>query len=239
MDVQRDTAVEDHFYDQMKVYLAKQDRDYTGSRFHVSDVLFPRKTFFKATVQAPLSRAEMGYFLAGRGHHNIIEAVLAGEHHEEQPIVEERDGITIVGTPDVTENGVPIEVKTSRRWTIQETPDEHYLLQLASYCGLLRQSYGRLIVFYLTPGRNPKTKQTTEPKLVAWTVRFTPEELKSQLDYLFKAGKALRKALDTGVFKSLPLCEEWMCKIRRGSKFEALCPFYDQCQPEGRWPLNP
>lgn len=234
MKAQRDAAVEALFYEKAAAFLAQHERDYSGTTFHVSDVLWPRKSYFKATVLTPLSRGEIGYYLAGRGHHAIIEAVMVADGgQQEQTVQATENGITIIGSPDVKLDGKPYEVKTSRRWQIPDEPDEHYLAQLCAYCALLGVQVGYLVGFYITPGRNPKLgKMSTEPEIVAWRIEFTPEETAHQRAWLFWAGRALRKALDTRNPSKLPLCEPFMCGVPgRGGTYRVICPFYEQCQP--------
>lgn len=243
MEVTRDEAAEDRFYADMADWLSKRDRERRPHQWHVSDLLAPRKAYWKITDPRPLTRDELGYFLAGRAHHEVMEAVAAGEHGQRETGVCILEPPTVViGTPDViTPAHQPIEAKTSRKWTIDEYPEDRYLDQLACYCTAMQTTQGQLLVFYLTPGRDYSGKKVTKPRIVVWSVTFTEEELAQWRTYLVHVARSLDRALEQKDHTKLPLCESWQCKTKGKTKkkpYVVQCPYFDQCKPEGRWPLE-
>jgi len=199
---------------------------------HVSDLLTPRKGYWKVVDPRPMTDAEAGYFVAGLGHHAVIEGIIGKADHSAVKNVLSTDAGAyewrgIHYSPDVL-TPHPLEIKTSRsRYGPKSQSErsllveyEHYLKQLRAYCAIRGDGRGDLLVFYLNL-ENKVTKKTT-PTFQWYTITLTPEEIgKIQADLL--AGKtALAKAIKTKKHRPLPLCPEWLC---RG------CQWIDKCTP--------
>jgi len=201
---------------------------------HVSDLLNPRKGFWKVVDPKPMTDAEAGYFVAGLGHHAVIEGIIAKADHA--AVGKDKQLSTDAGSyewrgihysPDVL-TPHPLEVKTSRsRYGPKSQSErsllveyEHYLKQLRAYCAIRGDGRGDLLVFYLNL-EDKATKKTT-PTFQWYTITLTTQEIgKIQADLL--VGKAaLEKAIKTKKHHSLPLCPEWLC---RG------CQWIDKCKP--------
>ena len=76
MDLTRNQANEKWIVERVKTYLNKQPR---GDGVHVSDLVHPRKAYWKKIDPRPMTDDEAGYFVAGRGHHEVIEAIIEGK----------------------------------------------------------------------------------------------------------------------------------------------------------------
>lgn len=241
MKIERDKLREDEIYSQLAAYFKKRERTYKPGTYHVSDLLSPRQTYFKILDPLPPSRAEIGYFVAGMGHHYIVEGALAmgkEDSKSETTLMLEEGGIIILGTPDhCTE--YPDEVKTSRVAEIPGLPEKKYQEQLLSYCVMKGVRVGYIIVLYLAPARNFwKPHGLKTPTLIAWKLEFSQEELDAWKAYMVEMSLTLDKAVAEKNPSLLPLCDPWMCKRKNGERFKAACSWYEQCKPEGRWPLN-
>jgi hypothetical protein len=124
-----------------------------GKDLHVSDLLFPRRTWLSARHPKPLTDEDLLYFTAGRAHHEILEKLIARAELREVRV--EFDGI--VGSVDVLDEGgkMPIEVKTTRVATLYNTATvpSHFVLQLGCYAAMLNPDAsvgeGKLLIFYM------------------------------------------------------------------------------------------
>jgi hypothetical protein len=236
MKITANEKAEDMFYERLQQHMAERERVYEEKIFHVSNILSPRQWYWKQLKPMPLQRKDIGFFLAGQAHHLIAEIIIAGDDGvREADLRMKQDGITIVGHPDVLHD-TPTEFKTSRKWSIPETPASHYIDQLLMYCVIRGVPSGKIVVFYLTPGRNWKGDKQSTPILKTWDVEFTEQELAEGKAYAFRMAKAMTEAKDTKNHTVLPLCEDWMCGSKQKDGVHINCPYYNDCQPEGRWP---
>jgi hypothetical protein len=236
----RDAEEEQRFYDGLAAYLQSTERERLDKTYHVSDLLSPRLAYFKRTDPKPLTRAQLGYFLAGQAHHIIAEIVLKGDDGvSEESITLEVGDHKVIGTPDVMRN-TPHEFKTNRRATIPKEPNQEYVDQLQMYCAMRGQNSGKIVVFFLCPKRRADNSKQTTPELAVWNVEFEEEELRQARKWLGDCALNLTKALKTNDHTALPLCEEWKCGWGARGKEPAKinCEWYEQCQPQGRYPAS-
>ncbi len=233
----RDTREEERFYSLLRQHLHKNDRNNGPKEFHVSDLLSPRKWYWKEHSPKEFTKKEVGFFLGGQAHHIIAEIILAGTEgkREHQATMVTPSGTTIIGTMDA-QRKVPLEFKTSRKWTIPEDPADHYIDQLLSYCVLTSSASGKVVVFYLTPGRKWDGKSATGPEVAAWNIEFTKEELESGKDHLVNTSDLCIEARENETPDILPLCDDWMCGNKYKGKVQINCSHYEECQPMGRYP---
>lgn len=231
MNIVRSEALEQEVYQKVRTYLESSGR--TG--FHVSDLLEPRQAYWKRIMPKPLTKKEMGFFIGGQGHHAVVEAVLGPAENREHKMVITVDGDDITGTADYTDKFM-WEFKTSRKWKIPEEPPEQYVRQLQMYCAMDGILHGRIVIFYLTPGRKWDGKTATGPEFVCFEVTFTKKELAGALEYLRDMKRHLKDALEKKTHEGLPLCsQEWMCVYRdKKGTVEPNCQWYRECKPKGR-----
>jgi hypothetical protein len=197
-NVLRHTAVEDWLYDACRAYLTKTPR--TG--IHVSDLLLLRKAYWQRVEPKPPSRREILYFMAGRGHEEVVVALSGlGAHRKARgewlgPIDEpypEGDGIRY--EMDVLYEGedhpaIPFEIKTNRRAKVidAKTVLDDYALavdQLGMYCAIKNLPVGYLFELHLM-ARNlaavpadateaEPERPADEPDPYAWLKQSRPE----------------------------------------------------------------
>lgn len=245
MQIRVNKKAEKVIWEHLAKYLSEDKREYQPGRYHVSDLLNPRQTFFKVLDPKPIKQESLGYFTAGRAHHEILQKVLPGtpEHRVEVTV----DGITIVGTIDLMLS-YPVELKTSRKWTIPDTPEPHYVDQLKFYCALTGKLKGKIIVFYITPGRKFGGKgNSTTPEFRIWDIELTQEELDEVKVKMFEVAKNLDGVLASAklngplaqvsnIHRALPLCQSFLCGGKYKGNAEVKCEWYEKCKPEGRYP---
>jgi len=176
---------------------------------HVSDLIFPRKAWLgKHTPAVKLSDDECIYFIAGRAHHEIIEALIA-EGKMREVKLEWND---IHGTVDAVRE-TPVEIKTSRSGTDHDASEVpgHYILQLGMYCAMFvpeaKESIGTILILFLKVKKKSifGGRQRQKPKLRSYTIRF------QDLDHIRQVMLARKAMLEGDVAPPKDLCEPWLC----------------------------
>ena len=181
---------------------------------HISDLLFLRRAYFsRKHPEIELTEEEIGRFIAGRGHHQIIQAMTASPEFREVPI--EWSGIS--GHIDIYKE-VPVEIKTTRAMKVarKEELSPHYIEQLGMYCALVHINRGQLLLLHL--GIREAGKQGMAPKLVVYDVYF--DDLNAIRREMLVRKTALEKALGEDDPRDLEPCPEWMCD---GCKYVEFC----------------
>lgn len=213
MRITRDEAQEQSLLNQMRESFAKGDAE-RHEHLHLTDALEPRRGFFARVAPMPLGDDEVLYFVAGRGHEDML-ARLAGLEVSEPRVIE---GISM--RPDFRMFGLPAEFKTRRANLAEEgeeeTVYENYLNQLArGYCALEGDSCGWLIILALTQGSTAADpKRRTKPAFRVYRVEMAPWELDAAKQQLLANRDALNHALKTRDHRALPLCAAWKCGKR-------------------------
>lgn len=219
LDVERDHEMEKALYDEARGWLTQETRQ---EGIHASDLLFPRKGYWRQVDPQPLDQRQVGLFLVGKVLHAFI---LRHDNLAADEGSTYSEALGIWYSPD--KRNPPTEIKTSRSWYEPKTLSdiETYLHQLLIYLAAENSTEGRLWVLYVN-ARDEAGR--TSPAFRAYRVRLDPEELPAvQLDI-----RRLRDAIADAVLrrnhKELPLCPEWSCSPKE-------CPWWSRCQPEGRY----
>lgn len=161
--VQRHPELEGWFYHTARSYLAGRPR--TG--IHVSDLVTPRKAFWRRVLPKDPSDREVLYFMAGRAHEEVFVALARLGHHRkvrgewlgmpDDPYAE-GDGvryeIDVVVPASGGDEEIPTEFKTNRLATV--VPPEqvverygNYLEQLGRYAAIRNKKVTYLAVLHL------------------------------------------------------------------------------------------
>lgn len=213
MKIARDEEKERWLLDRVKGWLNRHPR----SGIHVSDLLYPRKTYWRRVDPKPMTDVEAGYFIAGQGHHFIVEAIIEGDKKGKGADAGTHEWEGIYYSPDSRLQLDPTEFKTSRAKYGPKNDDEEtllkeyvlYLKQLFPYMAIEGRTKGNLIILYL----NLKNKELnkTVPQFRWYTVELTPEEIEQWRTKLKIAKARLETAIAANDHKALPLCPPFMC----------------------------
>lgn len=223
MKISRTTGAEKWILERSKAWLAKQER---AEGLHVSDLLYPRKGYWRSVDPRGTTDDEALYFIAGQGHHYILEAIIEGSKKVGKADGGSYEWRGIHYSPDIL-SPHPIEIKTTRakHGPKAETERsyaveyEHYLKQLTAYCAIRGECRGDLVVLYLNKeGADGRSKPT-----VRWyRIELTAQELGKRQAELLAGKQALERAIKTKNHVKLPLCPKWLC---RG------CQWVGECKP--------
>lgn len=181
---------------------------------HVTDLVSClRKAGYAKIQPMPLSETDLMLFVLGEGHHQVIQ-LLAGKGAviAEQNV--ELEGV--VGTVDLLDSGVPIEIKTRR--TKDREPEDSHLKQLSYYMAMVPSNVGLLLYLMLN------NLEDDEPKFICRTITLTDKELGVLREELLHKKDVLTRALKA----SDPLL------IPRDESFRncVSCQYTKTCKPE-------
>jgi CRISPR/Cas system-associated exonuclease Cas4 (RecB family) len=204
----------DRFLSEARAFLGRPRQG-----IHVTDLVFPRRAYFRIKHPEVMpTEEEVGRYIAGRGHHHVLEVLAALPEYREVEVA--WNGIE--GHIDVFEDA-PVEIKTTRALRVasaEEIKREYpfWIRQLGYYCAMTGKRKGRLVVFYLNVPTNSKNKIGLIPRLSVFEVEFRDlEEIKREMSRL---KEALQMALDTDDPSGLEPCPSWMCEDCR---FAEMC----------------
>jgi hypothetical protein len=95
-----------------------------------------------------------------------------------------------------------------------------------------------IFVIYFTAGRKWDGSKPSTLEMVSWRVEQSKQELKDIRIRLLQDAARLNKALEKKDPLLLQLCADWMCAGIYKNEVQRVCPFYKECQPEGRYPIE-
>lgn len=199
-----------------------EDRD----GIHVSDLLCPRQSVFKATSPKPLTNMELGFFLLGRSMHEAAQELMRnsdepGRFRVEKEVWFDQDLEAHIDLFD-SATRTPLELKTARVADMVQ-PKPHYLKQLHRYMAMTNSLNGNVIVFMINHFQSKINKDTP---LKEWPITFTPEQLLEAKVQLLRDKTMFKIALDAkdpakahGVMLDKEL--NWLC---------TNCKWLNECQ---------
>ena len=220
MEIKRSQKMERMILDKIKAHLNRAPRSL--DKWHVSDLLYPRKSYWQRKDPQPMTDTQALYFTAGRAHHGILEAALGKWEKPKGDRVDagEFEKLGIYYSPDLR-MPYPWEIKTSRS---EYEPKnlakgfEGYLKQLHKYQACMDNNHGGLLVLFL----GLKQGWRKVPEIRFYTVKMTDKERKAEVENIKRLVKALNTAVKTEKHDKLELCPAWMCKD---------CPWAEKCKP--------
>lgn len=198
--------------------------------YHISELLQPRQAYFTRRDGKEMTEQDIKMFLPGSCFHEYVQKVLGNDLAEKR--VKFMDDI--VGTIDWAGSYL-LEIKTSRKWSIPDMPEPHYVTQLLKYMAMEQKLEGYILVIYFTAGRKYDNSKPSTLELVAWKIETTPEEQQVELQYLTDTRASLIEAKETGDISKLPLCYSFSCFSEYKKEVTRVCPFYNECQPKDRY----
>ena len=234
MKVKRSKEMERKVLDKIKEHLARAPRSL--DKWHVSDLLYPRKAVAGRLDPKPMTDLQALYFIAGRAHHGILEACLGKWDKEAQAKYKEEHARADAGefekhgiyySPDMR-MPYPWEIKTSRsEYEIKDFGKgaaEGYLKQLNQYQACMEDDKGGLLVFFL----GLKEGFRKIPALRFYKVIVSAAERAAKIKWMKQTADDMTAAQKSKKFEKLPLCPKYMC---------GDCPWYKGlCKP---WKTDP
>jgi len=210
--ITENTAVRDQILEAAKRYLGRQREG-----IHVSSLIYPMKHYYRAKYpDAALSDRLVGFFMAGKGHHSIIQMLASQPQYREVSV----EWMGIRGTIDIFQDSV-VEIKTTRIQSLL-TPErvagdhQEWILQIKYYCAMTGSTRAQLWLFYL--GLREGDQRRTTPTLQVFDV--DPGDLEAIRAEMLGRKQLLKKAVATNNPSLLPPCPAWMC---RDCEFGHLC----------------
>lgn len=183
-------------------YLQREPR--TGA-WHVSDLLFPRYAVLGRKFPRPPDKESIGFFFTGEAYHEFIQKLL-GVHNSE--VRGELCGV--LGTADFFDGDVLLEIKTSRKWTIPEEPQDNYVEQASYYAAMFKKPTVRIVVIYPTAGRKWDGSASSTLEIKTWKLDFSENELNAKVVECYAMTKHLTDVMEgKAPLDSLAPCPSW------------------------------
>jgi hypothetical protein len=231
MRIERDEQFADVVKQKLRALQLAKRRD-LGSDLHISELLNPRKAYWTRTLGERVTDESIGFFITGEAFHRVVQDAMGLEFAEKKLTLP-----GIVGTADLCGTYL-CEIKTSRKWTIPEQPDPYYVEQVTSYAAMADRAVAYIFVIYFTAGRKWDGSKPSTLEMVSWKVELSQQERADIRQRLLDEAGRLNKALVKKDPLLLQLCADWMCVGIYQNKVQRTCPYYEDCQPEGRYPLD-
>lgn len=233
MQIEQDDSVAEYIYQKLENDIFGGQRP-KGGKFHVTSLINPRYAYFERTIGHKVTRTEIGFFVLGRAVHEYIQRLL-GNEFAEMPLYLPPD---IVGTADYI-GSLFLEIKTSRKYTIPAKPEEIYVEQIGDYLAMKGETTGHIVVIYPVAGRSWDGTKASTLEIRSWKVTMTEADWNEYKQTMLDTRNKLSQSIAGEIsFKELPLCYPFLCGSVFKGKVESVCPYYDKCQPEGRYPTN-
>lgn len=176
----------------------------------LTDLIYPRKAYFQRKIPKAPELVEILDFLRGKAIETGLGELLKMEHVHSAS----RKAHGIYYNPDFRMPEIT-ELKSRRGFLAKDGEEEerygYYIKQHKGYCALENETKGNLIIFALAEKADDGWK--TEPKLVAYTIEYTEEDLRDHLNWLIERRDLFLKTLEDDDFSRLPECEEFNCGV--------------------------
>lgn len=222
-------------------YLKREGR--VGHKWHVSDLLFPRYAVMDRLYGRTPSRDDIGFFFTGEAYHEFLQKLLGKQDAEVRGEI-----LDVLGTADYFDGNVLLEIKTSRKWTIPETPQEHYVEQVGYYCAIFGKIEARILIIFPTAGRKWDGSSSSTVEVRTWKLTFTDAEIADIKAKMASRVVDLNTALAAKNVSGLPACPDFKYgTIERDSEkkiyfLKIRCPYanagYCDCGEEMRKELQ-
>lgn len=181
--------------------LKETDRD--ASKWHVSDLVFPLAAYFKIRFGYEDDAEDVGYYFTGIVYHEKLQRILGIANSEVR-----KELLNVIGTMDYLAEDA-MEIKTSRKWTVPDSPPGHYVQQAGYYCAIHNRKEILIVVIYPTAGRTWKGDKSSTVEIRVWRCTFTDVDLKAIKKDMQITVRELEKALKLKDPSNLPACPDW------------------------------
>lgn len=203
--VTKDTGFEAYLIDLiMKNYETRESR--VGGKWHVSELMFPRYAVLQRMLPKTPTRDDVGFFLTGEAYHEFMQKLLGTSDSEVRG-----ESLNVLGTADFFDGDTLLEIKTSRKWTIPEMPQDHYVEQAGYYCAIFGKMSARIAIIFPTAGRKWDGSASSTVEIAAYNVVFAEEEIATIKQGMSSQTVTLDQALKDRNISNLPYCAEWKC----------------------------
>jgi len=206
------------------------DGDHRTPGLHMSDLLEPRKAYWRIVKPMPTPDRLIPIFLIGKILHVFMRHITHGGKKliditsDEGSRAHQEIGITY--SPDDFDGGNPVEYKSSRSFYPPRKREDlaSYLTQLLGYQACTDKTTGFLRNLYL----NLRSNGMTSPEFRCWKVTAPKKDLKAYREAMKTIAKKITSCVKRKKPTELPLCTTYFCGPG--------CSWWDDCKPEGRYP---
>ncbi len=174
--------------------------------YHVSDIVFPRKAYYERILGRKVSEEALAIWISGKAFGYMLQEVLGKNKAE----VEAKWGKFVAHIDHFDK--VLVEIKTSRKWTVPQAPEPHYVRQAGYYCAMTGTSHAKIVVIYFTAGRKWGGKGVSNLEIHVWDIGFSAKELEYVRADMDKTIEMIEHAIKTKNPDILPPAPKWLLK---------------------------
>lgn len=234
MKIARDNQRAEEIWSFVRAAFSKP-RELKPDEVHVSELLAPRKAYWvRTTGEERVSEEMIGLFAAGEAWHLLLQHVCGIEFAEKKV-----RHCGVIGTQDLhPPDGESTELKTSRKYTVPDECEPRYVDQITAYMAMEDAPVGHVVVIYTNAGRKWDGSKSSMVERASWRIELTKKEREDIRAALVEQKDRLLEAVKNKQPKAVDLCADWMCANIYKGEVNSVCPFYEDCKPEGRWPLK-
>jgi hypothetical protein len=230
MEIKRDEDFSKQLLDKIYKHLT-EGREDRSDKWHVSDLLFPRYAVLQRLEGVTPTATDVGFFFTGEAYHQMVQKVLGKEDAEKR-----MELFNVLGTADYLNDTILIEFKTSRKWTVPEYPQDHYVEQIGYYAAMSGKKEAKIVVIFPTAGRKWDGSGSSTLEVATWSVSWTESEIDAIKQRMQDRVQALDLALKTLDLSALPVCPDWKYgsimqdRETKEYKVQVRCPFGHICK---------
>ncbi len=217
MNIKRDKAYEKKLLGQIEKKYLEEERA-PDNKWHVSDVVFARKTVACKFFGCPLRSEDVGFFFLGKSVHSEMQRILGIDKAE---VRKEKYGV--IGTMDWVGKDA-LEIKSSRKWTVPDHVESRYIQQAGYYAIVHDLNVILIPIVYPTAGRTWSGKKSSTVDTRVWRLTFTAADKKEILYDMRRTIEEMEQVIKTKDldFKGLPPAPAWILE-----RFGSLVPTMD------------
>ncbi len=209
MKVIRDKTYEKRLLKKIETKYWEEEKLPDG-KWHVYDLLFPRKTVACELYGCPMRPQDVGFFFLGKSIHSEMQRILGIDKSE---IKGEKFGV--VGTMDYKGKDA-LEIKSSRKWTVPDYLESRYIRQAGYYVIVHDLNIIYVPIIYPTAGRTWQGKKASTVDTRVWKLEFSATDKKEIIYDLKRSVEEIEKHIKSKSFNGLPPAEGWLLERFEG-----------------------
>jgi len=175
LTVKPDNKYAQQFLKAVETKYKEEERPDDG-KWHAGELVFPRAAYGAAIYGKKLTPKTVGFFFLGKAIHSEAQRIMGLKESE---IRAEKMGV--IGTMDWKGKDA-YEIKSSRKWTVPDWPEPHYVKQAGEYAVIHELNKIIILMILPTASRTWDGKKASTVEATSWTINFTPQ-IKKAIQY--------------------------------------------------------
>ncbi len=181
----------------------KEEERPDDGKWHAGQLAFPRHAFAEKVYGRRSNPKKTGFFFLGKAVHSEVQRIMG------IPAEVKAEKMGVVGTMDM-KGKESYEIKSSRKWTVPDWPEPHYVKQSGEYAVIHDLSKVIILMILPTAGRTWNGKKASTVEAASWTIAFKPDVKKAIQYDMQRTIEELEHAIQHKDEGSLPPSPDWI-----------------------------